>query len=144
VRIGDAERISELVNELGYPTTIAEMSSRLSMILTDPDYVTYVAEVDSCVVGIAGATLGRYYERNGIYSRLVILAVSSAARGIGSELVAAIESWSITKGAHEMFVNSGLHRNDAHRFYERCGYQRTGYRFVKQLGEPSASVPPPG
>jgi len=143
-RIGDAERVSELVTELGYPTTASDMADRLRTILNDPDYVTFVAEVETRVVGIAGATLGRYYEKDGVYSRLLILAVSSAARGagIGGELIRAMESWSARKGAREVFVDSGLHRTEAHSFYERCGYCRTGYRFVKQLSEPSTSVLP--
>ena len=31
--------------------------------------------------------------------------------------------------------NSALHRGDAHGFYERRQYVRTGYRFVKQLND---------
>ena len=133
--IVDAEPVGKLVTELGYPTTSQAMRDRLSLILNDPGYATFVAETDGEVVGVAGAALSRYYEKDGIYSRLAVLAVSSTARGlgIGRQLVQAVESWSAAKGAREVFVNSGLHRGGAHDFYERCGYSRTGYRFVKQL-----------
>ena len=81
------------------------MGDRLRTILDDPDYVTFLAEVETRVVGIAGATLGRYYERDGIYSRLLILVVSSAVRraGVGGKLIRAIESWSVRKVAREVF-----------------------------------------
>lgn len=132
---GDAEPIGELITELGYPTTTAEMADRLTAILSDPKYVTLVAETDGQVIGVAGATLDRYYEKDGIYSRLAVLAVSSTARGlgIGSRLVEAIERWSAGQGAREAFVNSGFQRGDAHGFYERRGYSRTGFRFAKRL-----------
>ena len=135
--VTDAEPIGRLITELGYPTTTAEMADRLTAILNDPSYVTFVAVQDTNVIGVAGATLSLYYEKDGIYSRLAVLAVSSTARGlgIGHQLVEAVERWSAGRGAREVFVNSGFHRDDAHVFYERCGYSRTGFRFVKRLDE---------
>jgi GNAT superfamily N-acetyltransferase len=135
VILDDAEPVGRLITELGYPTTTIEMADRLTAILSDPSYVTFVAVQDTNVIGVAGATLSLYYEKDGVYSRLAVLAVSSAARGlgIGRQLVEAVERWSASKGAREVFVNSGFHRGDAHGFYERCGYSRTGFRFVKLL-----------
>jgi GNAT superfamily N-acetyltransferase len=131
----DAAAIAELMTELGYPTTPAEMEERLAAIFTDETCVTLVAEADGRVVSVAGAALGRYWEKNGVYSRLTVLVVSSAVRGrgIGRQLVEAIERWSAAQGARDVIVNSGLHRADAHRFYESCGFVKTGYRFVKQM-----------
>ena len=133
--IGDAAQIGHLITELGYPTTLEAMKDRLALILIDPSYATFVADAAAGIVGVAGATLGRYYEKDGTYSQLVVLAVSSTARGlgVGNQLVEAVERWASSKGARELLVNSGLHRSDAHGFYERCGYSRTGFRFVKQL-----------
>jgi GNAT superfamily N-acetyltransferase len=136
-QIGDAPQISELITELGYPTASEAMRDRLAMILIDPDYATFVASAGAAVVGVAGGTLSRYYEKDGVYARIAVLAVSSMARGqrIGAQLVQAVERWAAAKGAREVYVNSGLHRDEAHRFYERNGYARTGYRFFKQLND---------
>lgn len=133
--MSDAERIATLITELGYPTTTVAMNGRLESILSDPDYITLVAVEGNTVLGVVGAALGRYYEKDGTYARLVVLAVSAPARGrgVGSRLVEAIEHWSASKGAREVVVNSGLQRLEAHGFYERCGYRRTGLRFVKRL-----------
>ncbi|MGH9163740.1 MAG: GNAT family N-acetyltransferase [Vicinamibacteraceae bacterium] len=114
------------------------MSNRLPGLLGDPSYVTLVADVDGHVTGVAGAVLGRYYEKDGIYSRLAVLAVASTARGrgVGTRLVEAIERWSASRGAREVIVNSGVHRADAHAFYRRRGYSHTGLRFIKSLDPP--------
>ena len=82
--IDDAERVSQLMTELGYPTTMEAMRNRLGAIVADPNYATFVADTGACVVGVAGATLGKYYENDGVYCQLLVLSVSSTARGQGT------------------------------------------------------------
>ena len=136
--IGDAGRIGELITELGYPTDGETMTERLAPILSDPHYLTLVAGLNGLIVGVAGATLGRYYEKDGNYARLLVLSVASTARGrgIGSLLVTAVERWATDHGVRDVVVNSALHRAEAHGFYEGRGYLRTGFRFVKTLAGP--------
>ena len=131
----DANAVAALISRLGYPTNESEMGSRLAAISQDPTYRTFVATVGTMVIGVACGGLGRYYEKNGLYGRLVLLAVDDQwqRRGIGRALVTAVETWAYAQGANLMLVNSGHHRNDAHRFYERLGYAATGLRFVRQL-----------
>ena len=133
--VGDAGRIGELITELGYTTDRETMTDRLAPILSDPQYLTLVASMNGLIVGVAGATFGRYYEKDGNYARLLVLSVASTARGhgVGSLLVAAVERWAGASGVREIVVNSALHRAEAHGFYERRGYVRTGFRFVKTL-----------
>lgn len=132
---GDAGRVGELMTELGYPTTAEAMTERLAQILSEPDYLTLVADTSAGVAGVAGARLGRYYEKDGCYAQLLVLSVASMARGhgIGAQLVEAVERWAAASGARDIVVNSALHRAEAHGFYERRGYLRTGFRFVKPL-----------
>jgi GNAT superfamily N-acetyltransferase len=132
---GDAGRVAELMTELGYSTTVEAMTGRLAQILSDPDYLTLVADTNAGVAGVAGARLGRYYEKDGRYVQLVVLSVAATARGrgIGAQLVEAVERWAATNGARDVVVTSALHRAEAHGFYERRGYLRTGFRFVKAL-----------
>ena len=132
----DALAISRLITELGYSTTAPAMVNRLGPILSDPKYLTLVAASTTEIIGVAGATLARYYEKDGVYCRLVLLVVASSARGhgVGRALVGAVEQWGAAHAAREMYVNSGLHRGQTHEFYERLGYRRTGWRFVRELG----------
>lgn len=107
--IGDAGPVAELITELGYPTTSEAMRDRLAMILADPRYATFVADRGGSVIGVAGAALGRYYEKDGLYAQLVVLAVSSSARGlgIGARLVETIEAWSSSRGARDALGGAG-------------------------------------
>ena len=138
--IADASPIAVLVTQLGYATSPAEMQERLAAILRDGQYATYVAETGHAVIGLAGIRLGRYYERNGVYAQLVVLAVEERHRGsgVGRALVEAAEAWATRHDASAVLVNSGTHRADAHRFYERLGYSVTGVRLVKQVDRASA------
>jgi GNAT superfamily N-acetyltransferase len=133
--LDDAAVIGELMTELGYPTTAEAMRERLTSLASDPSYVTLVAETDDGVVGVIGGTTGHYYEKDGSYARLLVLSVSSAARGIGigAQLVVALERWAQSRGARDIVVNSAFHRARAHAFYERLGYVGTGVRMVKTL-----------
>jgi GNAT superfamily N-acetyltransferase len=137
-RMTDAAALATLVTELGYASQPSEMRERLAGLLSDSNYAAFVAEKGSQVLGLGGGALGRYFEKNGSYARLVVLVVSEAARGlgIGRALVDAVERWARTRGAQELFVNSGSHRQEAHRFYEQCGFRVTGVRLAK------SAIPP--
>jgi GNAT superfamily N-acetyltransferase len=134
--LADAKQVAGLVTSLGYPTNATEMKSRLAAIFGDPTYTTFVAEVGGEVVGMAGACLARFYEKPGLYARLVALVVSEAGsgHGAGAALVRAIEKWGRDNDAAEIFLNSGVQREVARSFYEKLGYRVTGVRYSKELG----------
>jgi GNAT superfamily N-acetyltransferase len=131
----DSSSIAGLISELGYPTTETDMRERLARIEADGNYRTFVAQVAATVVGVAGVGLAPYYEHNGTYGRLLVLAVSEAHRrnGLGRALVQEAETWVASRGATAMLVNTGHHRENAHQFYDGIGYTSTGLRFVKEL-----------
>lgn len=131
--MADASALARLMTQLGYPTAVGEMEARLTGLLAHSDYQTLVAESNGGLVGMIGVRLGRYYEKNGIYGQIVALVVESEHQGqhIGSTLIAEGERWLKTRGVGTALVNSGAHRQAAHRFYEHLGYQMTGIRLVK-------------
>ena len=139
----DAAALAGLMSQLGYPTTPADMAERLTAILAQPDYQTVVAEVSSQVVGMVGVRCSSYYERNGRYGQLVALVVDEAWRGqqIGSALVAEAERWLRGQDIKAVLVNSGMAREEAHRFYRQQGYRATSIRFVKDLTDQASQLP---
>ena len=133
--LNDSQALAKLITQLGYPTSQDEMSDRLAAIFSDPDYMTFVAEYQSKVVGMIGLGVFKYYEKNGVYGRVVTLVVDEERRGegVGSSLVAEAERWLQRRSATACVINCGKQRKDTHRFYERRGYEATGLRFVKAL-----------
>src|SRR5262245_35079954 len=123
------------MRELGYETQPPEMEKRLESILTNPSYKTFVAIMDGRVCGMIGTVTYPSYEHNDPGARILALVTLNAARrrGIGRALVAAAEKDLAQRGIKRVALNTQFTREDAHKFYESLGYERNGWRFVKQL-----------
>jgi GNAT superfamily N-acetyltransferase len=135
VELNDASQLAALMCELGYETTPAEMEARLKLVLSNPAYKTFVAMMDGRVCGMIGTITCPSYEHNDPGGRVVALVTLSTARrrGIGRALVAAAEKDFAERGIRRVALNTQLTRENAHKFYESLGYERNGWRFVKQL-----------
>jgi ribosomal protein S18 acetylase RimI-like enzyme len=133
--LNDAPELAVLMCELGYETRRTEMETRLKLILSNPAYKTFVAIMDGCVCGMIGTLTYPSYEHNDASGRIVALVTSGALRrrGIGRALVATAEKDFAQKGIRRVALDTRLTRDDAHKFYESLGYERNGWRFVKQL-----------
>jgi ribosomal protein S18 acetylase RimI-like enzyme len=109
--------------------------TRLKLILSNPAYKTFVAVMDGCVCGIIGTLTYPSYEHDDPSGRILALVTLSAARrcGIGRALMATAEKDFVQRGVTRVALDTRLTREDAHKFYESLGYQRNGWRFVKQL-----------
>jgi ribosomal protein S18 acetylase RimI-like enzyme len=133
--LNDAAGLAVLMRELGYETTRAEMETRLKSILSNPAYKTFIAIMDGCVCGMIGTFTYASYEHNDPSGRILALVTLNAARrrGIGRELIATAERDFAQRGIMRVALDTRLTREDAHKFYESLGYERNGWRFVKQL-----------
>lgn len=133
--VNDAATLAQLMCELGYETTKSEMQMRMESIAADECYRTFVAVLDGKVCGMIGTLTCPSYEHNDPGGRILALATLSAMRrcGIGRALVATAEKDFAQRGIRRVALNTQLAREDAHQFYESLGYERNGWRFVKQL-----------
>ena len=77
----DIFALTQLMNELGYDTTIDEMKIRFENIQSHKDYKTFVLTIDTQVSGMMGLTKNYFYEQNGIYIR-VLAPTSPSGEGI--------------------------------------------------------------
>jgi ribosomal protein S18 acetylase RimI-like enzyme len=134
-KLTDAPELAALMRELGYQTTSDEMSERLRSILAERRYRTFVAEIDNKICGMIGTLTYPGYEHNDLSGRILALVTLSATRrrGIGRALIATAEKDFAQKGIRRVGLDTRLTREDAHKFYESLGYERNGWRFVKQL-----------
>lgn len=53
--------------------------------------------------------------------------------GHGKAMLEYLEDYAKIMQCTQLALSSGLIRHDAHRFYEREGYEKKGYTFLKQL-----------
>ena len=132
---GDAEPISKLLGELGYPAVIDEIPRRLAAIADFHDAIALVAVDGNNVVGLITAHVIPMIHESHPFAMLTTLVVAETHRsgGIGSLLVSHIERWAATRGAVRVSVTSGIRREQTHGFYERREYAKTGFRFTKKL-----------
>ena len=133
--INDSAAVAQLMCELGYETTKSEMVARLERIATDERYRTFVAVFDDEVCGMIGTLTSLSYEHNDLGGRILALVTLRTMRrhGIGRALIAIAEKDFVQRGIGRVALNTSLTRDDAHNFYESLGYERNGWRFVKQL-----------
>jgi ribosomal protein S18 acetylase RimI-like enzyme len=133
--VNDAAALAQLMDELGYETTESDMQARMKRISTDERYRTFVAVLDGKVCGMVGTLTSLSYEHNDPGGRILAIAILSTMRrrGIGRALIATAEKDFAQRGIRRIALNTQLAREDAHKFYESLGYERNGWRFVKQL-----------
>lgn len=133
--LNDAAGLAVLMSQLGYETNRTEMERRLKSILYDPAYKTFVAIMDGCVCGMIGTLTYPSYEHDDPSGRILAIVALNVARrrGIGRALIATAEKDFTQRGIRRVALDTRLTREDAHKFYESLGYERNGWRFVKQL-----------
>ncbi|HEX7710054.1 MAG TPA: GNAT family N-acetyltransferase [Sphingomonadaceae bacterium] len=133
-RADDCAALARLIAQLGYQASEAEVAKRLAQIQAD-DRVVLVAEIDRKVVGCLSTSIMRVLHRPKPVGRISMMVVDERRRGqgIGAQLVRAAERALAQQGCGLVEVTSNLARTDAHRFYQRLGYERTSQRFAIDL-----------
>jgi len=131
----DVPSLVDLLSELGYPLSSADLAGRLSHAASNPNAAVFVAESDGAVCGLIGVQVGEFVHTLRPYGHITGFVVSSERRsqGIGSKLLDHAEAWLREREVRDVFVLAAFHREGAHRFYTSRGYTATGYRFVKTL-----------
>lgn len=130
----DAERLVELINELGHE--IDEKSVRKNLkALKKANQLPLVATLGKQVVGLCGIHKMVTVHRPAPVGRISVMVVAKEAqgRGIGRMLVDAAEQWCRKAGCQIVEVTSNDRRTQAHAFYRHMGYERSSIRFFKKL-----------
>lgn len=132
----DALAVAELSAQLGYRTTPTEVARRFLKLQQSFNDGLFVAVRGPEVVGWLHVYGVRLLETDG-YAEIGGLVVDAAARrqGVGRGLVQWAEAWAAAHDYRELRLRSGLHRREAHAFYEQLGYElsKTSHMFRKQL-----------
>lgn len=130
----DVPAIARLAAQLGGAVETSRMPARLARILELPTHAVFVAEPDATDAGAGtqAAPCGFAAAEHRLllpfdeWVELTSLVVDDALRrrGVGTQLVAAVEAWAGRRGVPRIVVRSSITRDLAHDFYPRLGYAR--------------------
>jgi GNAT superfamily N-acetyltransferase len=98
-----------------------------------------VADRDGDVVGMCQVVVFRHFQsRGGLCAELESVHVHPdlRSRGIGAQLVGAAVEVARRAGCYRIQLTSNSRRRDAHRFYQRLGFEPTHVGFKRMLGPP--------
>ncbi len=121
---------------LGYPNSKAAIADRMKRLRQRAGELVLVADQLPPVMGWVHAAeqelldSGRRCEILGL-----VVAPEVRGRGVGRQLVAAVEEWAVQRGLGLLAVRSNIMRTESHPFYERLGFVRlkTQHAYRKQL-----------
>jgi len=125
-----------LTDELGYTNLNKnDAFTRFDKIKNHKSYETFVAVYENKVIGFIGIFRGIAFnvDGNGEYLQVIALAVNSKFqnRGTGSKLLNAVDDYAKSNNIDTISLNSGFHREKAHTFYEKQGFVKKSYSFIK-------------
>jgi len=133
----DIESLADLTTELGYATSIEQMTKRLETISQLDNYWTFVASFDSKIVGYIGINKNYLWEQDGHYLRIQALVVKKQFRriGIGQKLIDTVEKLAKQTNTKLILINCGNRdeRHSAHQFYSKMGFEPKSTGYIKKI-----------
>src|SRR5919198_1853872 len=138
----DADRISELLGQLGYPARAAAIRRWLERLAASNADETWLAERDGEIVGLVGLHVSESLEHDGPVGKISEIVVEERLRGkgIGATLMEAAEREARRRGCVILFLTTAERGGEAHRFYRRLGFEETGRGFANAPDQPSGST----
>lgn len=137
-----SQLLIEDIDDAGLARTWPVMS-QLRPHLNEADYRAMVARMrqsdgfrviaalrDGAVVGVAGVRpmellyCGRILQIDDL-----VVSDTERSTGVGKALLDHVKAEARALGRNEVHLDSGMLRHDAHRFYDREGFERLGYHF---------------
>jgi len=136
-QLRDIEAIRALITQLDYEPP-ADLEKKLRLLAADPNEALLVFELDAQVVAFLSLHFIPQIVLSGDFARISYFAVKDSARslGIGRELEAHITRLARERNCDRIEVHCHSRRTDAHRFYERQGYDESPKYFIKRLDKP--------
>ena len=128
----DSESVAQLAAELGYPSDVESIQTRIRRI-SGSDLLLVAVNEASQPVGFIQANRICIIEA-GFPVEILGLVVSSTARrsGIGRRLISEAERWAESVGVGTVVVRSNTKRTEAHDFYPAMGYELVKTQAVYQ------------
>ena len=100
------------------------------------DSQAYVCVADEeKVIGFGSLTVNNNLWQEGYLAHVdeLVVDVDYRGRGIGTQLIEHLIQLAKQRGCRRVELDTAFHRNEAHEFYERQGFENRGYVFSKLL-----------
>jgi GNAT superfamily N-acetyltransferase len=130
----DTEAIRTLMIQLGYDPP-PNLEAKLQRLAAHPDEALLVYQPDTEIVAFLSLHFIPQIALAGDFARISYFAVKDNARshGIGRELEEYVTLLARERNCDRIEVHCHSRRIDAHRFYERQGYEASPKYFIKSL-----------
>jgi N-acetylglutamate synthase-like GNAT family acetyltransferase len=137
--IQDAGAIRVLLNQLEYPTEDGFIEDKLPDMLAHPDQELLVYEYGKNMVGFVSMHFVPQIALSGAFAIISYLAVDAGCRnkGICAELESYCTKLAKLRKCHRIQLHCHIRREDAHRFYDRLGFQEPRKYLTKNLNDKS-------
>jgi len=136
----DIDRIADLLSDLaGKRLSVEDASNRFDLIAGEPDQELLVADAEGMVIGLLAFRIRHNIESVSHYGEVASIVVDGSWRtkGVGRRLIDHAEALARQRKCIGLWLVSGFGREaEAHKFYDRLGFERTGVRLVKTFAEP--------
>jgi GNAT superfamily N-acetyltransferase len=142
----DAAEIARLLTALGHATDTEEVAGRWPAWSAAGNGALVAVAPGGGLAGLATLHQTHVLHRPRPVGRITALVIDPSVRGqgLGRTLVAAAEEMLGASGCGLLEITCHMRRTDAHRFYERIGYEKTSLRFAKTIGPRERQGAAPG
>lgn len=126
----DLERLADVLLQLRPQYDRASLIDQIHQQQASDGYRVAFGLLDGRVACVAGFVIhhklawGRH-----LYVDDLVTADDRRSRGAGAAMIAWLKDFARAQGCRELHLDSGLHRVDAHRFYDREGFTRASLHF---------------
>jgi ribosomal protein S18 acetylase RimI-like enzyme len=133
----DAEAVQNLMHQLKPKANLGAFADRFSELIDARGQCWLVSESGGAVIGVIGVTICTEKNLLGVkkcaWLNNFIVDEGHRGRGIGGALLENAQSFARESGAEFIQLITKLDRKVAQEFYENHGFQKTSYRYCKNL-----------
>lgn len=127
----DIDSILPLMEQLGYPAEIEQLTKRFSNFINIPGYGVAIATSNDSIIGLIAWSRSNLFVKDGTRIHIEALVVDKEHRktGVGETLMKHLEKYAKRNNICHIDLTSGTRRaiDGSHDFYNKLGYKNDGY-----------------
>ena len=142
IRVAVEEDLPSILEMYGQPSmdgtalSLSDAALLFKFFSEDKNRHLYVVIENGKILGSFCIIIMQMFSRKGSKTGIledVVVREDCQGKGIGKMMMAFANDMCEQAGCYKIVLASGLHREDAHTFYEKLGYRKQGYCFSLEL-----------